>query len=205
MGLDKPIQYLKGVGEKRAELFNKKGIKTVGDLLYFFPRSYEDRSIIKPISKCVEGETVCIRATAYSDPQDRYVRRNMLITSLLVFDDSGMMNMVWYNNKYVKNNLKAGEKYIFFGTVTKNKQGRTQITAPVYEKQGSERFTGKIVPIYPLTANLSQKVVQSTMETALNEAGELEEYLPRALREEYKLAELNFAMQNIHFPTDFEN
>ncbi len=205
MGLQKPIQYLKGVGEKRAELFNKKGIKTVEDLLYFFPRSYEDRSVIKPISRCAEGETVCISATAYQDPQDRYVRRNMLITSMLVFDDSGMMNMVWYNNKYVKNNLKAGEKYIFFGTVTRNKQGRIQMTAPVYEKMGSERFTGKIVPIYPLTANLSQKIVQGTMETALKEAGQMTEYLPEALREKYMLAELNFAMQNIHFPKDFEN
>ncbi len=205
MGLTKPIQYLKGVGEKRAALFAKKGISTIGDLLYFFPRSYEDRSVIKPISKCIEGETVCICATVYQDPQDRYVRRNMLITSMLVFDDTGMMNMVWYNNRYVKNNLKAGEKYIFFGTVTKNKQGRIQMTAPVYEKLGNERFTGKIVPIYPLTANLSQKVVQSTMEAALSEAGTLEEYLPRDLRERYMLAELNFAMENIHFPADFEN
>ena len=92
MGLEKPIQYLKGVGKKRAELFSKKGIKTVGDLLYFFPRAHEDRSVIKPIDKCVEGETVCICASVYQEPQDRYVRRNMLITSMLVFDNSGMMN-----------------------------------------------------------------------------------------------------------------
>ncbi len=205
MGLDKSIQYLKGVGEKRAELFNKKGIKTVEDLLYFFPRTHEDRSVIKPISQCREGESVCISVTAYQDPQDRYVRRNMLITSLVVFDDSGMMNIVWYNNKYIKNNIKAGGKYIFFGTVTSNKQGRIQMTAPVFEKQGNERFTGKIVPVYPLTANLSQKVVQTTMETALKEAGRLTEYLPEKVREKYMISELNFSMQNIHFPTDFES
>lgn len=205
MGLEKPIQYLKGVGEKRAALFNKKGIETVEDLLCFFPRTYEDRSVIKPISECCEGETVCISVSAYQDPQDRYVRRNMLITSLVVFDDSGMMNIVWYNNKYIKNNIKAGEKYIFFGTVTRNKQGRIQMTAPVFEKAGNERFTGKIIPVYPLTANLSQKVVQTTMETAFIEAGQLTEYLPLKLREKYMLAELNFAMKNIHFPTDFES
>ncbi len=205
MGLEKPIQYLKGVGQKRAELFNKKGINTVGELLYFFPRSYEDRSIIKPIQKCAEGETVCICATAYSDPQDRYVRRNMMITSMIAFDDSGMINIVWYNNKYVKNNLKAGEKYIFFGTVTKNKQGRLQMTAPVYEKQGNEKYTGKIIPLYPLTANLSQKVVQNTMELALSEAGRLDEYLPEHIRKQYMIADINFSMQNIHFPVDFES
>ena len=205
MGLEKPIQYLKGVGEKRAELFEKKGIKTVGELLYFFPRSYEDRSVIKSINNCAEGETVCICATAYNDPQDRYVRRNMLITSMLAFDDSGMINIVWYNNKYVKNNLKAGEKYIFFGTVSKNKQGRLQMTAPVYEKQGNEKYTGKIIPLYPLTANLSQKVVQSTMEMAISEAGRLEEYLPEHIRNKYMLADINFSMQNIHFPGDFKS
>lgn len=205
MGLNKPIQYLKGVGEKRAALFAKKGIKTVGDMLYYFPRDYEDRSVIKPIAECTEGETVCICATAYQEPQDRYIRRNMMITSMLAFDDSGMMNLVWYNNRYVKNNLKAGEKYIFFGTVTRNKQGRIQMTTPVYEKYGNERFTGKIVPIYPLTANLSQKIVQTTMEAALNDAGRLEEYLPEFIREKYKMAEINFSMQNIHFPADFKN
>ena len=205
MGLEKPIQYLKGIGEKRAELFAKKGIKTVGDLLYFFPRTHEDRSVIKPISKCVEGETVCICATVYQDPQDRYVRRNMLITSMLVFDDSGMINIVWYNNKYVRNNLRAGEKYIFFGTVSKNKQGRLQMATPVYEKCGNERFTGKIVPVYPLTANLSQKMVQSAMEEAFNEAGEIQEYLPEDIRNKYMMAEINFAMRNVHFPADFES
>ncbi|HIU57908.1 MAG TPA: DNA helicase RecG, partial [Candidatus Ornithomonoglobus merdipullorum] len=161
MGLDSPIRYLKGVGEKRASEFAKKGIHTVGDLLYFFPRSHEDRSKVKPIASCIEGETVCIRAKVYNLPTDRYVRRNMLISSMQVFDDSGMINLVWYNNKYVKNNFKEGEEYIFFGKISRNKQGRVQITAPVYEKAGNERYTGKIIPLYPLTHGLSQKIVQS--------------------------------------------
>lgn len=205
MGLDSPIRYLKGVGEKRASEFAKKGIHTVGDLLYFFPRSHEDRSKVKPIASCIEGETVCIRAKVYNLPTDRYVRRNMLISSMQVFDDSGMINLVWYNNKYVKNNFKEGEEYIFFGKISRNKQGRVQITAPVYEKAGNERYTGKIIPLYPLTHGLSQKIVQSTMELALKEAGRLEEYIPDAVRAKYKIAEINFAMQNIHFPTDFES
>ena len=205
MSIDKPIRYLKGIGEKRAELFEKKGIETVEDLLYFFPRSHEDRSKIKPISECAEGETVCIEAAGYNEPSDKYVRRGMLITSMLVYDDSSMMNLVWYNNKYIKNNFVTGGKYIFFGKVSKNKQGRVQMTAPVYEKAGSSRFTGKIIPIYPLTAKLPQKVVQSAMDLALEEAGKLEEYLPSRIREEYMIAEINFAMRNIHFPADFES
>ena len=205
MGLEKSIQFIKGVGEKRAALFEKKGIKTVQDLLYFFPRSHEDRSKIKPIDRCEDGETVCIAATVYQLPIDRYVRRGMLITTMSVMDESGVMQLVWYNNKYVKKNFTDNGKYIFFGKVSRSRQGRIQMVAPAYEKYGSERFMGKIVPIYPLTAKLSQKVVQSTMELALNEAGTLEEYIPEHIREEYKIAELNFAMRNIHFPRDFES
>ncbi len=203
MGLDKSIRYIKGVGEKRAALFEKKGIKTVEELLYFFPRSHEDRSKIKPIDKCVDGETVCIAATVYQLPLDRYVRRGMLITNMSVMDDSGVMQLVWYNNKYVKKNFTSMDKYVFFGKVSRAKNGRIQMVAPVYEKYGNERFTGKIIPIYPLTANLSQKVVQSAMELAINEAGRLAEYIPEHIREQYKIAELNFAMRNIHFPSDF--
>lgn len=205
MGLEKSIQYIKGVGEKRAALFEKKGIKTVSDLLYFFPRSHEDRSKIKPIDRCEDGETVCIAATVYQLPLDRYVRRGMLITTMSVMDESGVMQLVWYNNKYIKKNFTDNGKYIFFGKVSRSKQGRIQMVAPAFEKYGSERFMGKIVPIYPLTAKLSQKVVQSTMELALNEAGTLEEYIPEHIREEYKIAEINFSMRNIHFPRDFES
>lgn len=205
MGLDKSIQYLKGVGEKRAALFEKKGIKTVKELLYFFPRSHEDRSKVKPIAKCEEGETVCITATVYQLPVDRYVRRNMLITNMTVADESGVMTLTWYNNKYIKKNFTDNGQYVFFGKVSRNKQGRIQMVAPVYEKSGSERFMGKIIPLYPLTAQLSQKIVQSAMEEAIKDAGELEEYLPRSIRAEYKIAEINFSMRNIHFPKDFES
>jgi nicotinamide riboside kinase len=106
-----------------------------------------------------------------------------------IYDDSGMINAVWYNNKYIKNNFVVGGKYVFFGKVPRNKQGRLQMTAPVYEKEGNERFTGKIIPIYPLTAKLSQKIVQSAMEAAIKEKGQLEEYIPEHIREEYMIAE----------------
>lgn len=205
MSLEKPIQYLKGVGEKRAELFEKKGIKTIEDLLYFFPRSHEDRSKIKPISQCIDGETVCIAADVINLPVDKYVRRNMLITSMNVYDESGMISVVWYNNKVVKNNFSEGKKYVFFGKVSRSKQGRLQMTAPVFEKYGNERFTGKIIPIYPLTAKLSQKVVQQTMELAIKEVGDIKEYMPNHIRERFMLSEINFAMKNIHFPKDFES
>ena len=205
MGAEKPIMYLKGVGQKRAALFEKKGIRTVEDLLYFFPRSHEDRSKIKLIDECDEGETVCIAANVYQLPQDRYIRRNMMITYMTAIDESGIINIVWYNNKYVKNNFTANGRYVFFGKISCDKLGRRQMVAPVFEKYGNERYTGKIVPLYPQSAQLSQKIIQTAMENALEEAGTLEEYIPKHIRAEYKIAEINFAMRNVHFPKDFES
>ncbi len=202
--MSEDIRYLKGVGEKRAALFNKKGIKTVEDLLYYFPRSYEDRSETKEIADCNEGETVCINITVFSPVKDTRVRRNMLISTMIVCDQSGALNVVWYNNKYVKGQFMTGDEYIMYGKITKNR-GKKEMINPVFEKKGSERFTGKIVPLYPLTDGLTQKILQSSMETAIKAAGRLEEYIPADIREKYHIAELNYAMKNIHFPDDFES
>ncbi len=200
----KDIRYLKGVGEKRAELFAKKGINTVEDLLYYFPRSHEDRSEIKEISDLEEGETVCVSVTVFSPVRDVRVRRNMLISTMVVCDQTGAINVVWYNNRYVKGQFMTGDEYILYGKITKNR-GKKEMINPVYEKKGSERFTGKIVPLYPLTEGLTQKILQSSMELALKDAGRLEEYIPADIREKYNIAELNYAMKNVHFPEDFES
>ncbi|MBQ2669365.1 MAG: ATP-dependent DNA helicase RecG [Clostridia bacterium] len=202
--MSKDIRYLKGVGEKRAELFNKKGINTVEDLLYYFPRSHEDRSEMKEIADCAEGETVCISVTVFSPVKDVRVRRNLLISTMIVSDTTGALNVVWYNNKYVKGQFFTGDEYILYGKITRNR-GKMEMINPVYEKKGKERFTGKIVPLYPLTEGLTQKILQSSMELALKEAGRLEEYIPAEIREQYNIAELNYAMKNIHFPEDFES
>ncbi|MCD8181633.1 MAG: ATP-dependent DNA helicase RecG [Firmicutes bacterium] len=202
--MSEDIRYLKGVGEKRAALFNKKGIKTVEDLLYYFPRSYEDRSETKEIADCNEGETVCINITVFSPVKDTRVRRNMLISTMIVCDQSGALNVVWYNNKYVKGQFMTGDEYIMYGKITRNR-GKKEMINPVFEKKGSERFTGKIVPLYPLTDGLTQKILQSSMQEAIKAAGRLEEYIPADIREKYHIAELNYAMKNIHFPDDFES
>ena len=180
--MPKDIRYLKGVGEKRAELFAKKGIKTVEDLLYYFPRSHEDRTEKKDIDDCVEGETVCVSITVFSPVRETRVRRNMLISTMIVSDESGVLNVVWYNNRYVKNQFKTGDKYVLYGKVTKNR-GKLEMVNPVCEQEGKERFTGKIVPLYPLTSGLTQKILQSTMELAIKEVGRMEEYIHSAVTE----------------------
>ena len=202
--MPKDIRYLKGVGEKRAELFNKKGIKTVEDLLYYFPRSHEDRSEMKEIADCTEGETVCISVTVFSPVKDVRVRRNLLVSTMVVCDQTGALNVVWYNNRYVKGQFMTGDEYILYGKITRNR-GKMEMINPVFEKKGNERFTGKIVPLYPLTGGLTQKILQSSMELAIKEAGRLQEYIPADIREKYHIAELNYSMKNIHFPEDFDS
>lgn len=202
--MPKDIRYLKGVGEKRAELFRKKGIKKVEDLLYYFPRSHEDRSETKEIADCVESETVCLSVTVFSPVRETRVRKNLLISSMVVSDQTGALNVVWYNNRYVKGQFMTGDEYILYGKITRNR-GKLEMLNPVYEKKGKERFTGKIVPLYPLTEGLTQKILQSSMELAIKEAGRLEEYIPAEIRNKYHIAELNYAMKNIHFPEDFES
>lgn len=203
--LDKKITELKGIGEKRAAMFQKRGITTVENLLYFFPRSHEDRTKIKKISECAENDEVCFRASVRMPPQTVRVKRGMTITTMSVNDGTGNMSIVWYNNRYVENYYHSGEEYIFFGKIIRDKYGKRQVVNPIIEEAGKERFTGKIVPLYPLSGTLTQKIVQSTMEAALLAAGRLEEYIPEDIRKDFRIAEINFAMQNIHFPSSAES
>ena len=198
------IKYLKGVGEKRAELFNKKGIYTVDDLLYLFPRAHEDRTTLKKINECVDGETVCLCVTVFSPVQDRYVRKNMLISTMIAHDETGRITAIWYNNRYLADRLIVGEKYILYGKIA-TRLGKKEILNPIFEKANEQHFTGKIIPIYPLTGNLTQKIVQSAMEKALEARGTIEEYISADIREKYKICEINYAMKNIHFPQDFNS
>ena len=198
------ISSLYGVGEQRAKLFAKKGIKTIEDLLYYFPRGHEDRTRFLEIADCSVGEFACVRAKVYSPVKETRIRKNFTVYSMVVFDDSGAMNVVWYNNRFVKNAFSTGDEVLFYGKV--GAVGRKkEMQNPVYEKAGKERFIGKIVPIYPLSGTLTQKIIQSAMEQALSKCGTLEEYIPAEIRKEYNIAEINFAMKNIHFPNDFES
>ncbi len=198
------IKNLAGVGDARAKMFEKKGIKTVDDLLYFFPRGYEDRKEVKEIADCYAGENVCIKGQVMSPVHETRIRKNMTIYSMIIFDESGAMTAIWYNNKYVKNQFKTGDEYMFYGKISQ-KGGKREIVNPVFEKPEKKKYTGRIVPIYPLTGGLTQKILQTAMESALKVRGEIEEYLPREIREKYNLAEVNFAMKNIHFPENFDN
>ena len=197
--LNKEVQYIKNVGPNRVKLLNKLNIFTLGDLITYFPRNHEDRSIPKKIAETTDGEEVLIKATAITKVTEMRTRR-MTIYKLVVRDDTGVCTITWFNQKYLKDKIKMGNTYHFFGKI-ENKLGRIEMNSPVFEEEGVEKNTGRIVPIYPSTFNLSQNMLRKVMESGINEVyGKLEETLPEYILEKYKLLEINEAIKNIHFP-----
>lgn len=204
--LKKEIQYVKGVGPNRAVLLNKLGIYTLEDLITYYPREYEDRGKPKFIAELVDGEEALIEAIVVSKMAEAKIRKNMTIYKLIVRDETGTCTLTWFNQKYLKNRFILGEKYKFYGKVS-NKCGKAEMNSPVYDEEETSKNTGKIIPIYPLTYNLSQNTIRAVIENGLkliNEQGKLEETMPDYIKEAYNLYDINTAIEQIHFPESFE-
>ena len=206
MDLDKDVKYVKGVGPNRVKLLNKLGIFTLKDLITYYPRDYEDRSKPKLISECNDGEEVTIEGIACGRVSEiRMAKKTM--QKLLVRDETGAILITWFNQSYLKNRFEVGKKYRFYGKVS-YKYGKVEMASPVFDNIEQKNNTGRIVPIYPLTYQLSQNVLRKIMENAILEVrGNLVENLPEEILTEYHLEEVNKATEEIHFPkqlSDFE-
>lgn len=202
--LDSDVRYLKGVGEQRAKLLGKLGIHTVRDLLGYFPRGYEDRTVILPIAEAPLEENVCIRATISAPPVLSRVRRGMELVKLRAFDDTGSVDITYFNQSYVRNQLKQGETYVFYGKLSGTLIRRTMAN-PDYEPESrSGTKTGRILPRYSLCHGLSNRYMMSYVRSSLDIAGgNVPDALPAAVRERYQLAQAGYSYENIHFPADF--
>lgn len=204
LDLNKDVKYIKGVGPNRVKLLNKLNIFTLEDLITYFPREYENRGVLKNISELMDGEVALIEATCVSKLMETPIRRNMTICKLLVRDETATCQITWFNATYLKTHFKKGEKYKFFGKV-KRKVGAIEMMSPVFDDENSTKNTGKIIPIYHTTYNLSQNIIRKIMENALKEiSGNLEETLPDYILEQYNLIGINKAINQIHFPKIFE-
>ena len=145
--LKQDVQYIKGVGPNNVVLLQKLGINTLEDLITFFPRNYEDRSKPKKINELIDGEEALIDVICASKINEMRFGKNKVILKMLVRDDTGDCVLTWFNQTYLKNKFKVGERYQFYGKVN-IKYGRIEISNPVYDKQGINKNTGKIIPIY---------------------------------------------------------
>ena len=132
------------------------------------------------------------------------IRNNMTICKLIVRDETEACQITWFNQTYLKDKFIVGEKYKFYGKV-KRKLGQIEFNSPTFDPENINKNTGKIIPLYPLTYNLSQNVIRQILENGMKEIdGKLEETLPEYLIEEYRLLDINNAFKEIHFPTTFE-
>ncbi len=198
---ESPISDLKGIGAGRAKCFKKLNIETIGDLIGHYPRDYEDRRIISTISELVPDEDAVIIAYAKECPKNSYFG-GMTITRVRVYDDSGSINVTWYNQPYAKSIVRPGEKYAFIGKLTVKKNGQREIQSPETEKTDENGvWCGRIEPVYSLCAGLSQKVFRKTVSAALSDI-EIVDYLPFDIKKKYKLSGRDFAVKNIHMPED---
>ena len=205
MDLNNDVKYIKGVGPNRVVLLNKLGIYTLKDLITYYPRDYEDRSIPKLINEVLDGEEVLIKGFAISKMLELKIRKNLTIYKLIIRDETGPCTITWYNQPYLKKVFIVGNEYSFYGKISK-KGNRVEMNSPVFDNIETQKNTGKIVPIYPLTYNLSQNTIRQIIENGLNEVeDELQETIPEYLRKEYNLININNAIHNIHFPQEFSD
>ena len=198
------VRYLKGVGEARAKALGKLGIFTFGDLVDYFPRAYEDRTHFSPIMASPLNEPVCIRAMVANPPTLSRIRRGMELVKFRAVDDSGSVDVTFFNQSWIRNQIRQGETYIFFGRLSEN-YTRRAMTNPDWEPEAREGVkTGRILPKYPLCQGVSNKQLIGYVRTALDAVGpDVPDTLPPEIREQHRLAQAQYAYENIHFPVDF--
>ncbi|MDP3791286.1 MAG: ATP-dependent DNA helicase RecG [Candidatus Omnitrophota bacterium] len=203
-----PVRYIKGVGPKKSEILSKIGINTIEDILYYLPRRYEDRSSIIPIKDLKIGESQVVQGEIVVSGS-RTSRAGMPIFQVAVSDATGIVHAVWFNQPYLRDMLKKGDKVVLYGRV--ERYDKLQITQPEYEvlEEGtvpifSSLNMGRIVPVYTLTEQLTQKFLRSLIFKTLEEhARLLVEKLPTYMIAREKLVDIKFAIRNIHFPANF--
>ncbi len=199
---EQDIQFLKGVGSKRKALFEKLKVPTVGALLRFYPRAYEDWSNIVGIAEAPENTPCCVRATVISPVSEHFIRRGMSLFKVRVYDEASCLNITFFNNRYVKALLKNGNEYLFHGVVKRN-NGNFEMLSPTFV--AAEECTS-MRPIYPQTQGLASRQIESAMKQALLMLPEtIRDPLPLALRKKFGLCELREAIESIHFPRDYDS
>ena len=192
------IRFLKGVGEKRAQHLYSLGIDTIGALLRYFPRGYEDFSNLKQIFDCNVDEKVCVKAKIITPITENKVRKNMTLYKFTVSDNTAQMQITIFNNKYLAARLNQGSEYLFLGKI----QSGTFLPAMSSPEIREVGGTG-IVPIYPASKNMNSAAISKLVKTAL-EGCEIEDVLPESIKNKYKLCDLSTAIENIHFPKSEE-
>ena len=197
--LSSKISDLHGIGKTRAEAFSRLGILSVRDLLYHAPRSYEDRGDIRSVSDAEDGATCALLLTVASTPYTARLRRGMSVTKFRAFDETGTVEIVYFNQPYAATRFTVGGEYRFFGKLAAGKKNFT-LTNPAAEEVLPENPLPEMVPRYPLSEGLSSKIVASAVHEALAALPALKDFLPENIRQKYELPTLATALRSLHEP-----
>lgn len=201
LNLDSNIQFIKGVGEKRAKLFNSLGIFCVDSLIHFYPLKYEDWSASKKLEAVKSGETVSIKATLITPVKEAMIRRGLTLFKCKFSDGKNVISVTIFNNKYLAKSLRIYEDYYLYGKIEKSLLNFS-MNSPKIEK--AENILA-IQPVYPAKEKLTSRSISKIMKTALDELGEIEETLDDEIMQKYSLISLDKAIRNIHFPNSADD
>ena len=196
LGADTDIQFVRGVGERRAALFNKLGVHTVSELVRFYPRNYRDLTNLKKIRECVPDEVCSIDAVIDYTPVGVRVKNGKTLFRTEATDGESVLHLIFFNNRYIPTLLQGGGEYILTGKLILN-NGRYEMHSPLIDPILN---AGRMMPIYPLTAGLTSRTVETVVANALASYSPEYDVIPGNIRERYKLCSLSYALHNIHFP-----
>ena len=198
--LSDPVTVLRGVGPAKAKQFENLNIFTLRDLICHFPRGYEDRTVLVPIEKLEPDMPACFKAMVMNTPRTSHIRKGLDITRVQVADHSGRLNVTFFNNKYAAEQLQYGREYFFYGMVSGDFIGYN-MTNPVFETlESAPVTTRRILPIYPLTAGLTNAAVLKAVRQALSICDPPAEILPEEVRKKYGILPAERAYYAIHEP-----
>ena len=196
-----PVETLKGIGEKTAKLFEKVGVRTVDDLLHYYPRGYDTFEEPKPMGDLEDGAVMAVDGCLKNGASGHHFGSASMVTAS-ISDMTGKLRLVWYHMPYLKNTLKPGSRYIFRGKVSRKKNGLVMEQPQMYRPEVYETLLKRMQPVYGQTRGLGNKTITSAMGQALSLRVMEKDYLPAGLRVSNELAEYNFAIEHIHFPED---
>ncbi len=185
------------VGDKRAALYRRLGISSVGDLVTSYPRRYEDLTAPKTVFEAIEGEICCISVTIIADAEISYTAKNRLIIRSFAEDDTGSISLTFFNNKYIAEKLKKGRKYLIYGKVISSLGQKSMLSPQLLKPE----LSGTFQPVYNLTAGLTNNMFRQNVKDALKLLPEnMGDSLPESILSEYDLSGLKDALLKIHFP-----
>ena len=202
--LTDPVSILKGVGPTKAKQFAALNIFTLGDLICHFPRAYEDRTKLVTIDKLEVDRPACFKAMVMNTPRTSHIRKGLDLTKVQVADHTARLNLTFFNRKFTTDQLEYGKEYIFYGAVSGDFIGYS-MNSPVFESLDSQPvITRRVLPIYPLTAGLSNASILKAVRQALAICPVPEEIIPEPIRMEYGILPAERAYYAIHEPASME-